>query len=72
GVIAAGFAVDARYSAFRPGPQRVLDDIPSRIRANTATVLEVARQSDTTTLVAARAPAQNRVCRATELKGRLK
>jgi glutamate dehydrogenase (NAD(P)+) len=71
GIIAAGFAMDARYSAFRPDPQRVFDDISTRVRANTTTVLEEARRRESTTHAAARTLAQERVRRAMELKGRL-
>lgn len=71
GVVAAGFAMDARYSAFRPDTDRVFNEISSKLRANALTVLEEAGRRDTTTHEAARALAQERVRRAMELKGRL-
>lgn len=72
GVIAAGFAMDARYSAFRPDPQAVLDEISRKLRANAVAVIEEARRSGGTTHQAARALAQDRVRRAMELKGRIR
>jgi len=72
GVVAAAFAMDARYSAFRPDPGRVFDEISSKLRANTLTVLEESRRRGITTHEAARALAQDRVRRAMELKGRVR
>ncbi len=72
GVIAAGFAMDARYSPFRVEPARVFETITSKLRANAVTVLEEAVRRDCTTHEAARALAQERVRRAMELKGRVK
>ncbi len=39
GVIAAAYAMDARYSAFRPDPDEVFTTISTRLRANTRHVL---------------------------------
>lgn len=70
GVVAAGFAMDARYSAFRPDPDKVFAEISTKLRTNTSTVLQEAHRRDTGTHDAARALSQERVRRAMELKGR--
>ncbi|MER6817281.1 Glu/Leu/Phe/Val dehydrogenase dimerization domain-containing protein [Spirillospora sp. NPDC000708] len=70
GVVAAGFAMDARYSAFRPDPGAVFTAVSSKMRDNTAKVLAAARAQGTTTHEAALALAQERVRAAMELKGR--
>lgn len=70
GVVAAGFAMDARYSAFRPDPGAVFAAVSSTMRGNTAKVLAAARAEGTTTHEAALALAQERVRAAMELKGR--
>jgi glutamate dehydrogenase (NAD(P)+) len=70
GVVAAGFAMDARYSAFRPDPGAVFAAVSSKMRGNTAKVLAAARAQGTTTHEAALALAQERVRAAMELKGR--
>ncbi|WP_433135636.1 Glu/Leu/Phe/Val family dehydrogenase [Actinomadura nitritigenes] len=70
GVVAAGFAMDARYSAFRPDPGAVFAAVSSKMRDNTAKVLAAARAQGTTTHEAALALAQERVRAAMELKGR--
>ncbi|MEU9022290.1 Glu/Leu/Phe/Val dehydrogenase [Actinomadura sp. NPDC048394] len=70
GVVAAGFAMDARYSAFRPDPGAVFAAVSSKMRDNTAKVLAAARAQGTTTHEAALALAQDRVRAAMELKGR--
>jgi glutamate dehydrogenase (NAD(P)+) len=70
GVVAAGFAMDARYSAFRPDPGAVFAAVSSKMRGNTAKVLAAARAQATTTHEAALALAQERVRAAMELKGR--
>ncbi|MBD2900362.1 Glutamate dehydrogenase [Actinomadura sp. RB99] len=70
GVVAAGFAMDARYSAFRPDPGAVFAAVSSKMRDNTAKVLTAARAQGTTTHEAALALAQERVRAAMELKGR--
>lgn len=44
GAIAAGFAMDARRSAFRPDADTILDVVADRSRSNTALVLESAHQ----------------------------
>ncbi|MGH3220205.1 MAG: hypothetical protein ACRDPY_16125, partial [Streptosporangiaceae bacterium] len=70
GVIAAAFAMEARYSAFRPEIPPVMTEISSRIRANTTLVLEEAARNDCTSHESALRLAQNRVRAAMELKGR--
>jgi glutamate dehydrogenase (NAD(P)+) len=71
GVVAAGFAMDARYSAFRPDPDAVFATVSGRLRANTSTVLTEAARRGTTPHETALALAQERVRQAMELKGRL-
>jgi glutamate dehydrogenase (NAD(P)+) len=70
GVIAAAFAMEARYSAFRPEIPPVMAEISSRIRANTELVLEEATRNDCTSHESALRLAQSRVRAAMELKGR--
>ncbi|MPZ62969.1 MAG: Glu/Leu/Phe/Val dehydrogenase [Propionibacteriales bacterium] len=72
GVVAAGFAMDARYSAFRPDPAVVFNEISTKLRTNTQTVLEEAARRDVGTHEAARSVAQDRVRRAMDLKGRIR
>ncbi|WUI03449.1 hypothetical protein OHR68_17075 [Spirillospora sp. NBC_00431] len=72
GVVAAGFAMDARYSAFRPEPDAVFAAVSAKMRENTGKVLAAARAHGTTTHQAALALAQERVRAAMELKGRLR
>ncbi|WP_246843457.1 Glu/Leu/Phe/Val dehydrogenase [Allokutzneria sp. NRRL B-24872] len=71
GVVAAGFAMDARYSAFRPEPAEIFATISAKLRANTELVLVEAARQRCTTHVAARELAQGRVRTAMELRGRL-
>jgi glutamate dehydrogenase (NAD(P)+) len=70
GVVAAGFAMDARYSAFRPDPDAVFAAVSAKMRENTARVLAAARDRGTTAHEAAVALAQRRVRTAMEFKGR--
>ncbi|MFC4053791.1 Glu/Leu/Phe/Val dehydrogenase [Actinomadura syzygii] len=71
GVVAAGFAMDARYSPFRPDPDAVFAAVSAKTRENTRTVLAAARAQGTTTHRAAVELAQRRVRAAMDLKGRL-
>lgn len=71
GVVAAGVAMDARYSAFRPDPGSVLQLISAKLRENTRVVLDKAAQDGVTTHEAALAISKERVRKAMELKGRL-
>ena len=70
GVVAAAFAMDARYSVFPVERQPVLDAVSQRLRANTTTVLESAQWLGTDTHTAARRMAQDRVAAAMERSGR--
>ncbi|NDU75339.1 Glu/Leu/Phe/Val dehydrogenase [Actinomadura sp. DSM 109109] len=70
GVVAAGFAMDARHSAFRPDADAVFAAVSAKMRGNTVRVLDAARARGTTTHEAAVALAQQRVRAAMELKGR--
>ena len=71
GVVAAAFAMDARYSGFRPDTAAIFETISTRLRANTVTVLEEAARQDTTPHTAGRALAEHRVRTAMRTKGRL-
>ena len=71
GVIAAAFAMDARYSGFRPDAAAVFSTISDRLRANTLTVLGEAARKDVTPHEAGRRLAQDRVRAAMRSKGRL-
>jgi glutamate dehydrogenase (NAD(P)+) len=70
GVVAAAFAMDARYSAFRPDPAAIFATISTRLRENTVTVLDRAERSGTTPHEAALRIAQDRVREAMRLRGR--
>lgn len=70
GVIAAAFAMDARYSPFRVDPATVSAAVASKIRDNTINVCERAANERVTTHEAARDLAQSRVEEAMRLKGR--
>jgi glutamate dehydrogenase (NAD(P)+) len=61
GVVAAAFAMDARYSVFPVQQSAVLAAISERLRDNTVTVLEYAARTGVTTHVAAQRLAQQRV-----------
>lgn len=71
GAIAAGFAMDARRSAFRPDPDRILTEVAERSRANTVLVLRDAEQHGIDPHSAALRLAQERVRTAMTLRGRL-
>ena len=71
GVVAAAFAMDARYSGFRPDPATIFETISTRLRANTVTVLDEARRRDVTPHAAGRNLAEERVRTAMRSKGRL-
>jgi glutamate dehydrogenase (NAD(P)+) len=72
GVIAAGFAMDARLSAFRPEPDPVLAMVASRIRANTEACLGQARAQGITPHQAARDLAITRVRDAMAARGQVR
>ncbi|WP_025356353.1 Glu/Leu/Phe/Val family dehydrogenase [Kutzneria albida] len=71
GVVAAAYAMDARYSALRPDPAAIYAVIADKLRANAVTVLDHARALGRTTHEAARDLAQTRVREAMRLRGRL-
>jgi len=71
GVVAAAYAMDSRYSGFRPDTDAIFWTISTRLRANTHQVLEEARRRQTTPHAAGRALAQSRVLAAMQSKGRL-
>lgn len=71
GAVAAGFAMDARHSAFRPDSARILDAVAHRSRKNTALVLDRAQQHDILPHQAALDLARDRVRTAMALRGRL-
>ncbi|TLS46618.1 Glu/Leu/Phe/Val dehydrogenase [Streptomyces montanus] len=71
GVVAAAFAMDARYSGFRPDTTAIFEAISTRLRANTITVLDEAERRDVTPHTAGRALAEQRVLTAMRSKGRI-
>ncbi|MPY62552.1 Glu/Leu/Phe/Val family dehydrogenase [Streptomyces spongiae] len=71
GVVAAAFAMDARYSGFRPDTTAIFETVSTRLRANTLTVLEEAERQDVTPHTAGRALAEDRVRTAMRSKGRI-
>ncbi|GGU35205.1 glutamate dehydrogenase [Lentzea flava] len=71
GVVAAAFGMDARYSPFPVNPATVLDAVSQKLRANAAHIVAEARNRGTTTHVAARELAQERVLAAMKLRGRV-
>ncbi|WP_374999836.1 Glu/Leu/Phe/Val dehydrogenase [Aeromicrobium sp. CTD01-1L150] len=70
GVVSAAFAMEARYSPFRPETDAIFATVSERLRANTTEVLQEARSRSVTTHQAARALAQDRVREAMRLRGR--
>lgn len=71
GVIAAGFAMDARTSAFRPEAAPVLRAVAEKIRANTVECLSGALAGGLTPHRAARQVAMERVREAMTVRGQL-
>ncbi|MEU1883687.1 Glu/Leu/Phe/Val dehydrogenase dimerization domain-containing protein [Streptosporangium sp. NPDC020072] len=71
GVIAAAFAMDARYSGFLPDSGAVFTAISGRLRANTVGVLEEAHRLALTPHAAGRKISQDRVAAAMRSKGRI-
>ncbi|RNG26419.1 Glu/Leu/Phe/Val family dehydrogenase [Streptomyces botrytidirepellens] len=71
GVVAAAFAMDARYSGFRPETRTIFETISGRLRANAVTVLDEAERRGTTPHAAGRGLAEERVRAAMRSKGRL-
>ena len=71
GTVAGAFAMDARYSAFRPDPAAIFAEIATRLRRNTHTVLDRAEVLGVTPHEAALDIATERVRAAMQLRGRL-
>ncbi|WP_406222331.1 Glu/Leu/Phe/Val dehydrogenase [Streptomyces decoyicus] len=71
GVVAAAFAMDARYSGFRPDTAGIVETVSTRLRANAVTVLDAARRQDVTPHAAGRRLAEERVRTAMQSKGRI-
>jgi len=71
GIVAAGFAMDARRSPFRPDPGTIFSFVSAKLRDNTQAVLAESRHRAVTPHQAARGLAQDRVRTAMELKGQL-
>ncbi|MGW2022389.1 Glu/Leu/Phe/Val family dehydrogenase [Streptomyces decoyicus] len=71
GVVAAAFAMDARYSGFRPDTAGIVETVSTRLRANAVTVLDEARRQDITPHTAGRRLAEERVRTAMHSKGRI-
>ncbi|WHT16773.1 Glu/Leu/Phe/Val dehydrogenase dimerization domain-containing protein [Crossiella sp. CA-258035] len=71
GVVAAAFAMDARYSPFRPDPAAIMATVAAKMRANTELVLTESRRTGVLPRAAAMRLAQDRVRTAMALRGRL-
>ncbi|MFH8447704.1 Glu/Leu/Phe/Val dehydrogenase [Streptomyces fungicidicus] len=71
GVVAAAFAMDARYSGFRPETPAIFQTISDRLRANAVVVLEEAERRGSTPHTAGRGLAEERVRAAMLGKGRI-
>lgn len=71
GIVAAGVAMEARYSPFRPDPESILSLVASRIRRNTNDVLDEADATARSPHDAARAIAQARVRAAMAARGQI-
>ncbi|MGW0821746.1 Glu/Leu/Phe/Val family dehydrogenase [Streptomyces sp. NPDC002845] len=71
GVVAAAFAMDARYSGFRPDTTAIFETISTRLRTNTVTVLDEADRHGITPHTAGRTLAERRVRTAMRSRGRI-
>jgi glutamate dehydrogenase (NAD(P)+) len=69
GAIAAGYAMDARYSAFRPDSAAIFATVSTKIRSNTDAVLDYAQSAGVTPHQAALRIAKERVEAAMRLRG---
>ncbi len=69
GIVAAAYAMEGRYSPFRPDTGPIMATVSEKIRSNTSAVLGQARLRDTTTHEAAFAMAKDRVRAAMDLRG---
>lgn len=72
GIVAAGVAMDARYSPFRPDTGAILDLVSARVRRNTETVVGEARATRSLPHDAARRLAQSRVLAAMRARGQVR
>lgn len=72
GIVAAGVAMEARYSPFRPDSDTIFPLVASRIRANTTDVLDESDATATPPHDAARRIAQDRVRAAMVARGRIR
>jgi glutamate dehydrogenase (NAD(P)+) len=71
GVVAAAFAMDARYSGFRPETDPIFTAVSTRLRVNAEAVLDEAARRGVTPHAAGRGLAEQRVLAAMASKGRL-
>lgn len=71
GIVAAGVAMEARYSPFRPDPDSILPLVAKRIRANTTDVLNEMEATAQLPHDAARTIAQSRVRAAMAARGQI-
>jgi glutamate dehydrogenase (NAD(P)+) len=71
GVIAASHSMDARYSPFTGDPEHVFAMISTKMRQNTLTVVNEARNRHLTTHAAAQRLSQERVRDAMMLRGQI-
>jgi glutamate dehydrogenase (NAD(P)+) len=72
GIVAAGVAMDARYSPFRPDAHAVLGLVSDRLRANTSSILDEAAATGALPHDAARRIAQSRVRAAMLARGQIR
>lgn len=72
GIVAAGVAMEARYSPFRPDPDSILALVAKRIRTNTTDVLDAVDAGAQLPHDAARTIAQSRVRAAMMARGQIK
>jgi glutamate dehydrogenase (NAD(P)+) len=72
GIVAAGVAMEARYSPFRPDADAVLGLVSDRLRANTSSILDEAAATGALPHDAARRIAQSRVRAAMLARGQIR
>jgi glutamate dehydrogenase (NAD(P)+) len=72
GIVAAGVAMEARYSPFRPDAHAVLGLVSDRLRANTSSILDEAAATGAVPHDAARRIAQSRVRAAMVARGQIR
>jgi glutamate dehydrogenase (NAD(P)+) len=69
GAVAAAYAMEARYSAFRPQTESIFSTVRDKTRDNTVAVLETSRSRGIGAHAAALTLAQDRVATAMEVRG---